>query len=1309
MTKLIRENCRFFLAVVTVALGMTPRWAQATTINVPADQPTIQAAINAASNGDTVLVAPGTYKENINFLGKAITVTSSGGPSVTTIDGGQNAAVVTFSSAEASTSVLNGFTIQNGFSVFGGGGVFVSNSSPTITGNMIVNNQSCVGAGVTISFGSPLVKGNTISNNAQAGCSGGTEGGGIAIQGGGSAQIIGNIISNNIIDFDGGGIGMFSAGTPLIQGNMIINNSAADVGGGISMVNSSDADIIQNLIIGNTAPNGGGGVYWLVPSGNRGPLLVNNTIADNDSPNGSAIFGDGFQSQAKMVNNAIIGKTGETALLCGNFNNTVPPIIDFNDVFSSQGTAYAGICTDQTGVNGNISTDPLFVDGAANFHLQFGSPVIDVGDNSAPSLPATDLDGNPRIQNATVDMGAYEFFPSAMTLSPTSLTFAATQVGTSSLPQTITLNNTGGADLFLSVSASGDFSETNTCGSKVAAAGSCTISAVFTPTDRGTRTGQLTILSNAAGNPQSVTLTGSGTSPLAILSASALNFGDQLVGTSSAPQTVTLSNPGDLPLTISSISITTSGDFAQTSTCPLSPNTLAVGLTCTIIVTFTPSAIGPSAASVTITDDAPDTPQVIMLTGNGLAPIVNLFPSALDFATQSVGTTSPKQTVMLSNIGNAPLTITGITAAGDFAPSSTCPLAPATLAPSASCPIDVTFTPTAVGVRSGAVTIADDAVGNPQTVPLSGRGISPAAALLAWKSRAPLLDPRTGTGVEGAAASLIGGKVYVSHGYRGFDSAFLSVYDVATDSWTHGGATAPDALVARSEMAGGTALGKHYGIGGRTGPTAANEQFDPATSLWTSKASMSVARGGLGAASWQDKIYAVGGRTGGTFGTGTILGLNEVYDPSSDTWTTLAPLMVPVSDNYATVAFNGKIYVFGGTLGGNAVTSTVQIYDIASDTWTSGAAMPTARGAAMAGVISGRIAVFGGVDVNINTLAVTELYDPKSDSWEPGPDMASPANEIAQGVTSDGAQIFSIGTGIFGVAGQVVQALVGPVAQLSSSSLTFASQPVGTTSAAQTVTVTNIGSVALPVTGVSVSGDFAESDACGSSLAAGANCTITVTFKPTVVGAATGSVTIADLALDSPQAVTLAGTGADFSISANSSSATVAAGSSATYTLSIAPAGGFNQTLSLSCTGAPTLSTCNVNPMSLTLNGSSSSTATVTLTTTAPTAVGPRPPDPPRPGPLSPVGWPWLVALVMLGLSGASAARRYGAPLARQRLARLALALTMFMVLAWASCGGAAVSHMPGTPAGTYTLHLTANDTTASLSHSTTVTLIVSP
>jgi hypothetical protein len=148
-------------------------------INVPADQPTIQAPINAANNGDTVLVAPGKYVENINFGGKAITVTGSGGPSVTTIDGGAKGSVVTFNSSETASSKLNGFTITDGLqNGYWGGGIFIAGASPTITGNVITGNHAAVGIGIYVNGGSPLIQNNTITGNDQKGAGDGGEGGG---------------------------------------------------------------------------------------------------------------------------------------------------------------------------------------------------------------------------------------------------------------------------------------------------------------------------------------------------------------------------------------------------------------------------------------------------------------------------------------------------------------------------------------------------------------------------------------------------------------------------------------------------------------------------------------------------------------------------------------------------------------------------------------------------------------------------------------------------------------------------------------------------------------------------------------------------------------------------------------------------------------------------------------------------------------------------------------------------------------------------------------------------------------------------
>jgi hypothetical protein len=208
--------------------------------------------------------------------------------------------------------------------------------------------------------------------------------------------------------------------------------------------------------------------------------------------------------------------------------------------------------------------------------------------------------------------------------------------------------------------------------------------------------------------------------PLALLSSTSLNFGNQLVGTTSATKNVTLSNPSGLALTISSIAVTgtNAADFSQTNTCGTG---LAIGASCTITVTFKPAQTGPRTASVTITDNAAGSPQTIGLSGTGLASGPNATPSptSLTFATQLVGTSSSAQPVTLTNYGKMALSIASIAASGDFSQTNTCG---SSLAAEANCTISVTFKPTQRGPRTGTLSITDNAAGSPQTVSLTGTG-----------------------------------------------------------------------------------------------------------------------------------------------------------------------------------------------------------------------------------------------------------------------------------------------------------------------------------------------------------------------------------------------------------------------------------------------------------------------------------------------------------------------------------------------------------------------------------------------------------
>jgi hypothetical protein len=328
-----------------------------------------------------------------------------------------------------------------------------------------------------------------------------------------------------------------------------------------------------------------------------------------------------------------------------------------------------------------------------------------------------------------------------LAVSPTSLSFGTVLIPNTSAAKTVTLtNNTSAAIAFTSavisggnpVAANNDYVATSGCGASIAAGASCTVSVTFKPSVAAAEAATLVLTDGDSTSPQNIALTGTGANPTPAvgLAPTSLSFGNQLLNTTSAAQTVTLTNTGTGPLTI--ISIAASGDFAQTSTgasaCPIAPATLpatAGSNTCTISVTFTPTAAGARAGTLTVTDNASGSPHTVPLTGTGTTPVVGLAPTSLTFGNQQLSTTSPAQTVTLTNTGTGPLTIISIATSGDFAKTSACPISPATLAAGANCVISVTFTPTAAGARTGTLTITDNAAGNPHTVTLTGTGTNP--------------------------------------------------------------------------------------------------------------------------------------------------------------------------------------------------------------------------------------------------------------------------------------------------------------------------------------------------------------------------------------------------------------------------------------------------------------------------------------------------------------------------------------------------------------------------------------------------------
>lgn len=280
-----------------------------------------------------------------------------------------------------------------------------------------------------------------------------------------------------------------------------------------------------------------------------------------------------------------------------------------------------------------------------------------------------------------------------------------------------------------------------------------------------------------------------------------------------------------------------------------------------------------------------------------------------------------------------------------------------------------------------------------------------------------------------------------------------------------------------------------------------------------------------------------------------------------------------------------------------------------------------------------------------------------------------------------------------------------PAVALSPASLSFAPQLTASTSAAKTVTVSNSGTAALAISAVAASGDFAATNSCPASLAPKASCAVAVSFAPTVTGARAGQLTITDNAPDSPQTVTLAGTGLDLTLAptnAGGAASTVTPGQTASFAMSLTATSNFSGTIALSCAGAPAEASCSIQPVSVSLVNGDSAAFSVSVTTTAASRLAPPPPPAPAPeegGRYRSEGWA-LAALALALLAGAV----FAADLRRRdrRQGRLGAALlpplALLALLAAGCGGGSSPTNIPnpqpaanaGTPPGAYTLTITA-------------------
>jgi hypothetical protein len=331
------------------------------------------------------------------------------------------------------------------------------------------------------------------------------------------------------------------------------------------------------------------------------------------------------------------------------------------------------------------------------------------------TLVITDSAGN---SPQTVTLTGNGVIP--ITFSPAQISFPNQAAGTTSSGSNVTMTNNLSVPIALSsIQAPASFGVSNNCGASIAGGSSCTLTVTFTPAAVQSYSSSVTVTDSDPSSPQSFKVTGVGTAPV-LYTPKLIAFANQPTNSTSVASTVTVTNNETAPITMTGI--TASAPFAQTNSCP---GSLGVGQSCTVSVTFAPTAAQYYTSTLSIADNTVTSPHTVSLTGNGYLP-VTVVPATITFPQEATSTTSSGYTVTVTNKLPAPLNISNIQTSAPFAQTNNCP---ASLGTGVSCTVVVTFTPTAVKFYSGTLSIIDDASTSPQSVGLAGNGVVPVATI----------------------------------------------------------------------------------------------------------------------------------------------------------------------------------------------------------------------------------------------------------------------------------------------------------------------------------------------------------------------------------------------------------------------------------------------------------------------------------------------------------------------------------------------------------------------------------------------------
>ena len=740
----------------------------------------------------------------------------------------------------------------------------------------------------------------------------------------------------------------------------------------------------------------------------------------------------------------------------------------------------------------------------------------------------------------------------AVSLSPSSLTFASTAVGSSAAVQTVKLTNSGAASMSISgVSLTGantsSFSQSNTCGTTLAVNASCTVTVTFKPAASGALSAAVSFADNAANSPQTAALTGTGlaaNTPVASLSVPSLTFASTTVATSAATQAVTLTNAGTGPMTISGVSLSGANvaSFSDTTTCGA---TLAVNASCTVTVTFKPTLDGALSAEIVFADNAGTSGQTVALSGTG-APsstvAVSLSPTTLSFPSTAINAASASQSVTLRNTGTSTLifasspTVSGANGSA-FKGSTSCS---ASLATGASCTVAFTFNPTATGTFTATLSFFDNGPASPQTVALSGTGagtpvttLSPtslsfSSTNIGSKSAAQTVTMKnTGTGAQPISSVSFTGAGAASYAQTNTCGSSLAASSSCTFSVTFDPTavgTATGALSIAAATAASSALSVTLtgtGVGAPAVSLSPTSLTFPSTNDGSSSAAQTVTLKNTGNAALTLTSIITGGSSPSSFTQTNSCG-NLAAGGSCTVSVTFKPTAagalsasLSFADNATgspqTVALTGTGVAVSTsiTLSATSMTFPVTAVNAASGYAYSPAQAITLTNSGTAALTLSSIALGG-----TNPTSFTQMNNcPSSLAASATCTVLARFAPTAVGsrsatlVFTDNASPATQSIALAGTGGSTATLTV------STTLLSFGTQTSGTASGTQAVTVTNsssttpvnLTSVALSGTGVA---SFVQVNNCGSTLAAGSSCLVLVEFTPATASAATATLTV---------------------------------------------------------------------------------------------------------------------------------------------------------------------------------------------------------